>query len=89
MVQMSHGRDQSHLLDIGFNNDGTIQAVRMIVSQNLGAYPDPTGMGLATLTTWMAAGCYQIPKVSVSFRNVVTNTTPVAAYRGAGRPEAS
>ena len=89
MTQMSHGRDQSHILDVGFDNNGTINAVRMIVSQNLGAYPDPTGLGLATLTTWMAAGCYRIPKVSVSFRNVVTNSSPVAAYRGAGRPEAA
>ena len=89
MVQMSHGRDQAHVLDVGFDRNGTIRAIRMIVSQNLGAYPDPTGLGLAVLTTWMAAGCYKIPRVSVSFRNVVTNTSPVAAYRGAGRPEAA
>ncbi len=89
MLQMSHGRDQAHELDVGFDDDGTIRAIRMVVSQNLGAYPDPTGLGLAVLTTWMAAGCYRVPKVAVSFRNVVTNTSPVAAYRGAGRPEAA
>lgn len=89
MVQMSHGRDQVHDIDVGFDRDGTIKALRMVVSQNLGAYPDPTGLGLPVLTTWMAAGCYRIPKVSTSFRTVVTNTTPVAAYRGAGRPEAA
>ena len=89
MMQMTHGRDQAHSLDVGFNNDGTISALRMVVSQNLGAYPDPTGLGLPVLTTWMAAGCYRIPKVSVSYRTVVTNTNPVAAYRGAGRPEAA
>ncbi len=89
MVQMSHGRDQVHDLDIGFDRDGTIKALRFVISQNLGAYPDPTGLGLAVLTSWMAAGCYKIPKVSTSFRTVVTNTTPVAAYRGAGRPEAA
>jgi len=89
MVQMNHGRDQVHDIDVGFDRDGTIKALRMVVSQNLGAYPDPTGLGLPVLTTWMAAGCYRIPKVSTSFRTVVTNTTPVAAYRGAGRPEAA
>lgn len=89
MVQMSHGRDQVHDLDIGFDKDGTIRALRFVITQNLGAYPDPTGLGLAVLTSWMAAGCYKIPKVSTSFRTVVTNTTPVAAYRGAGRPEAA
>jgi aerobic carbon-monoxide dehydrogenase large subunit len=89
MTQMAHGRDQIHDLDIGFDRDGTIRALRVVISQNLGAYPDPTGLGLAVLTSWMAAGCYRIPDVSTSFRTVVTNTTPVAAYRGAGRPEAA
>lgn len=89
MVQMTHGRDQVHDVDVGFDNDGRIKALRFIISQNLGAYPDPTGLGLAVLTSWMAAGCYDIAKVATSFRTVVTNTTPVAAYRGAGRPEAT
>jgi aerobic carbon-monoxide dehydrogenase large subunit len=89
MAQMTHGRDQIHDIEVGFDDDGTLRAIRLVVTQNLGAFPDPTGMGLAVLTTWMAAGCYRVPEVSVSFRNVVTNTTPVAAYRGAGRPEAA
>ena len=89
MMQMAHGRDQVHDLDIGFDKDGTIRALRFVITQNLGAYPDPTGLGLAVLTSWMAAGCYRIPKVVTSYRTVVTNTTPVAAYRGAGRPEAA
>ena len=89
MVQMSHGRDQVHEIEVGFEKNGKINALRMVISQNLGAYGDPTGLGLATLTGWMAAGCYKIPHVSTGFRTVVTNTTPVAAYRGAGRPEAT
>ena len=89
MLQMSHGRGQEHDVEVGYAKDGTIEALRLIVSQDLGAYPDPTGLGLAVLTTWMAAGCYKIPKVVTGFRNVVTNTTPIAAYRGAGRPEAA
>ena len=89
MMQMAHGRDQVHDLDIGFDKDSTIRALRFVITQNLGAYPDPTGLGLAVLTSWMAAGCYRIPKVVTSYRTVVTNTTPVAAYRGAGRPEAA
>lgn len=89
MMQMSHGRDQVHDIEVGFDRNGRIRALRLVVSQNLGAYPDPTGLGLATLTSWMAAGCYRISHVSTSYRNVVTNTTPVAAYRGAGRPEAA
>ncbi len=89
MQQMAPGRDQEHDIEVGYERDGTIKALRLVVSQNLGAYPDPTGLGLPVLTTWMAAGAYKIPKVETSFRTVMTNTTPVAAYRGAGRPEAA
>jgi carbon-monoxide dehydrogenase large subunit len=89
MLQMTHGRDQEHDLEVGFDKNGKIKALRFVVTQNLGAYPDPTGMGLPVLTNWMAAGCYKVPKVQTAFRSVVTNTTPVAAYRGAGRPEAT
>ena len=89
MLQMAPGRDQEHDVAVGFDRDGKIKALRVVISQNLGAYPDPTGLGLAVLTSWMAAGAYRIPDVQTSFRTVVTNTTPVAAYRGAGRPEAA
>ena len=89
MLQMTHGRDQEHDLEVGFDRNGRIKALRMVVTQNLGAYADPTGLGLPVLTNWMAGGCYKIAKVQTAFRCVVTNTTPVAAYRGAGRPEAT
>ena len=89
MQQMSHGRGQIHEVDVGYENDGRINVLRLVISQDLGAYPDPTGLGLAVLTSWMAAGCYRIDKVVTGFRTVATNTTPIAAYRGAGRPEAS
>lgn len=89
MLQMTHGRDQVHDIEVGFEKNGRINALRMVISQNLGAFGDPTGLGLPVLTGWMAAGCYKIPHVATGFRTVVTNTTPVAAYRGAGRPEAT
>lgn len=88
-VLMYHGRAQEQDVDVAFGDDGALLGLRVRVTQDQGAYPDPTGMGLPVLTTAMAAGCYKIPHVAVSWRNVVTNTTPVAAYRGAGRPEAS
>jgi carbon-monoxide dehydrogenase large subunit len=89
MTQMYHGRAQEQDVDIAYDDDGQILALRVLVYQDQGGYPDPTGMGLPALTTTMAAGCYAIPNVSVAWKNIVTNTTPVAAYRGAGRPEAS
>ncbi len=89
LVLMYHGRAQEHDVEVGFDDDGHLQVLRVRVTQDQGAYPDGTGMGLPVLTTAMAAGCYKIPKVAAAWRNVVTNATPVAAYRGAGRPEAA
>jgi carbon-monoxide dehydrogenase large subunit len=86
---MYHGRAQEHEVEVGFDDGGHLLALRLMVTQDNGAYPDVTGMGLPVLTTAMAAGCYKIPTVVAGWRNVVTNTTPVAAYRGAGRPEAA
>ena len=72
MLTMSHGRDQLHEIDFSFDKKGKLHALRFNITQNLGAWPDPTGIGLSTLTSWMAAGCYKIPHVSVAYRNVVT-----------------
>jgi carbon-monoxide dehydrogenase large subunit len=63
--------------------------MRVAIVQDCGAWPDATGAGLPTLTIFMSGGCYKVGKIAASFRSVATNTTPVAAYRGAGRPEAA
>jgi aerobic carbon-monoxide dehydrogenase large subunit len=88
MVSMPHGRGQMHHVELGGRRDGTIEAYRLTVVQDAGAYP---GMGtfLPFMTRTMAAGTYAIPKVECNVKSVVTNTTPVEAYRGAGRPEAT
>ena len=56
--------------------------------QDTGAYPRMSGF-LPFLTKLMAVGPYDIPHVQTASRVVVTNTTPISAYRGAGRPEAT
>jgi len=89
MTSMVHGRAQDHDIEVGFDDDGTLLALRVRITQDCGGWPDATGIGLPTLTSFMAGGCYKIPVIAPSFRSVVTNTTPVGAYRGAGRPEAS
>ena len=89
MVLMTHGRGQVQDLQAGYDDKGRLLALQVRIIQDCGAWPDVTGSGLPILTTFMAGGCYKIPKIGASFRSVVTNTTPVAAYRGAGRPEAS
>ena len=89
MVSMVHGRAQTHDVEVGFADDGALLALRVTITQECGAWPDTTGIGLPTLTSFMSGGCYRIPVIAPSFRSVVTNTTPVGSYRGAGRPEAS
>jgi aerobic carbon-monoxide dehydrogenase large subunit len=88
LVGMGHGRGQVQYVTIGGRRDGTILAYRLDAIQDIGAYPD-VGTGLPTLTRMMATGVYAVPRAEFGFRCVVTNTTPVVAYRGAGRPEAS
>jgi aerobic carbon-monoxide dehydrogenase large subunit len=88
LVGMTHGRAQQHSIKIGGTRDGRVLAYRLDVIQDTGAYPRMSGF-LPTLTNLMAVGPYDIAHVEVGYRVVVTNTTPIAAYRGAGRPEAT
>ncbi|GAA3839148.1 xanthine dehydrogenase family protein molybdopterin-binding subunit [Amycolatopsis tucumanensis] len=87
LVAMTHGRAQQNTVTIGGRRDGTVLAFRLEVVQDAGAYPRT--MFLPTLTELMGTGVYHFPKVETGSRAVVTNTTPIAAYRGAGRPEAA
>ncbi len=88
MVAMTHGRAQIQTVTVGGTREGKMLAYRIEVLQDSGAYPR-FGALLPMLTGLMAPGVYDIPKVASGFRSVVTNTTPVGAYRGAGRPEAT
>jgi carbon-monoxide dehydrogenase large subunit len=88
MVGMTHGRAQVQTVTIGGDRDGNVKAYRLEVIQDCGAYPR-LGAILPTLTLLMAPAVYDIDRVVASFDSIVTNTTPVGAYRGAGRPEAT
>jgi aerobic carbon-monoxide dehydrogenase large subunit len=88
LVGMTHGRAQQQTLTIGGDRHGRVRAYRLDIVQDTGAYPRLSGF-LPGLTSLMAAGPYDIPHVETRFRVVVTNTTPISAYRGAGRPEAT
>ena len=88
MVALGHGRGQIQDVELGGTRDGTLQAYRLTVLQDSGAYPR-IGAVLPWMTRVMASGVYAIPKVEFNSRSFVTNTTPTVAYRGAGRPEAT
>ena len=88
MLGLYHGRAQVQTLRLGGARDGRLRAYEMEIVQDSGAYPS-LGAWLPDLTMMMAPGTYDIAKVRARSRSVVTNSTPVNAYRGAGRPEAT
>lgn len=88
MLAMGHGRAQVHHFEIGGSRDGRVAAYRLDITADGGAYPSMAAF-LPTFTRMMAPGTYDIARVEASSRVVVTNTTQVEAYRGAGRPEAT
>jgi carbon-monoxide dehydrogenase large subunit len=88
LIAMTHGRAQQQTVTIGGTRDGAVLAYRLEILQDAGAYPR-AGAILPLLTILMAPGPYAIPRAEAVGRSVVTTTTPVGAYRGAGRPEAT
>jgi carbon-monoxide dehydrogenase large subunit len=88
MIAMQHGRAQLQEVELGAKRDGTLVGLKVRIIADFGAYPGDAGP-LPTLTGQMASGVYRIPRVDYAYKAVVTNTTPIGAYRGAGRPEAT
>jgi carbon-monoxide dehydrogenase large subunit len=88
MLSMVQGRGQLEYVELGLTNEGRIVGMKGRVIGDAGAYP-AIGAFLVYFTRQMAPGVYDIPKVDVKCFGVATNTTPMASYRGAGRPEAT
>jgi len=88
MTAMTHGRGQVQEVRIGGTRGGDITGLRLRIVGDGGAYPGQAAF-LLLLTQLMASGVYRIPKIGGTLTCVATNTTPVNAYRGAGRPEAA
>ncbi len=88
MVSMVQGRGQIQYVELGLKRDGTITALRENVLGEAGAYPS-LGAFLPFFTHTMACAVYNVPKLEFNWNAVLTNTTSIAAYRGAGRPEAT
>ena len=88
MVGLGHSRAQIQHVRIGGKKDGTITCLQADVTADAGAYPMNAPL-LAGNTGSLLPGPYRIEHVHWTTRTVVTNTTPIVAYRGAGRPEAA
>ncbi|HEX9670021.1 MAG TPA: xanthine dehydrogenase family protein molybdopterin-binding subunit [Thermoanaerobaculia bacterium] len=84
-----HGRDHVQDVEMAATRDGKILGLRATVWANLGAYLSTASTGIPTiLHGLMLSGVYDIQNIHEDVYGVFSNTTPVDAYRGAGRPEA-
>ncbi len=86
----AHGRDHVSTAEMALAADGTFLALRVKTLCNMGAYLSTFGPAVPTyLYATLLAGVYKTPAIYAEVKAVFTNTVPVDAYRGAGRPEAS
>ncbi|MGY0194946.1 xanthine dehydrogenase family protein molybdopterin-binding subunit [Leptothrix sp. BB-4] len=86
----AHGRDHDSLAELALDQDGNFLALRATTTANLGAYLSTFASCIPTiLHATLLAGQYKTPKIYAEINAVFTNTAPVDAYRGAGRPEAT
>ncbi|HEX3500181.1 MAG TPA: molybdopterin cofactor-binding domain-containing protein, partial [Stellaceae bacterium] len=81
-----HGRDHIRTAELALDREGHFLAVRLTGYGNAGAFLNPP-LPATTNAVKNVIGVYRTPLVEVSSKIVITNTTPVGAYRGAGRPE--
>ncbi len=85
----THGRDLTSHAEMALDADGKVLAMRVRSSANIGAYATAVGCMIPlVIGPWVTTSVYDIPTVSMELKAVMTNSTPVGAYRGAGRPEA-
>ncbi len=86
----THGRDHVEYVEMSATREGKITGVRSVVYAGMGAYLSTAAPGIPTiLHGLMYSGPYAIPNIKADIYGCFSNTTPVEAYRGAGRPEAT
>jgi len=86
----AHGRDHVTTAELALDKDGHFLALRADTTANMGAYLSTFASCIPTiLHATLLAGQYKTPKIWCEVKAVFTNTAPVDAYRGAGRPEAT
>lgn len=89
-VTDAHGRDHVTHAELALDKDGTFLGLRVSTAANLGAYNQIFSTATPTyLYGTLLAGVYKTPAIYANVKGGFTNTTPVDAYRGAGRPEAT
>jgi carbon-monoxide dehydrogenase large subunit len=85
----AHGRDNAVTAEMAMDGEGRFLALRIDLRANIGAYVSQYGPFIPFIGVTMSTGVYDIQALDVTVTGLYTNTTPVDAYRGAGRPEAA
>ncbi|MEY8842344.1 xanthine dehydrogenase family protein molybdopterin-binding subunit, partial [Cribrihabitans sp. XS_ASV171] len=89
-ISDAHGRDHVTKIELALDGDNNFTAIRTETYANMGAYLSTFAPSVPTwLHGTLMAGNYKTPAIYVNVKAVFTNTVPVDAYRGAGRPEAT
>jgi carbon-monoxide dehydrogenase large subunit len=88
-VSDNQGRDHTTHAELALDADGRFLGLRVSILANLGAYLSPFGCFVPTRSTDLLTGVYAVGAAHINVKGVCTNTVPVCAYRGAGRPEAA
>jgi len=84
-----HGRGQTDIIEVAAKSDGRITGMKVTAICDIGGYYQYLSPLMGMLTGLMIPGPYDIENISFELKGVLTNKTPVGAYRGAGRPEAT
>ena len=88
-VSDNQGRDHITHAELALDKRGKFLGLRVTIIANIGAYLSPMGSFIPSRSSDLVCGLYTTPAIAVNVKGVTTNTVPVCAYRGAGRPEAS
>ena len=88
-VSDNQGRDHITRAELALDRKGRFLGLRVSILANIGAYLSPFGCFVPTRSTDLVSGLYAIGAIHINVKGVCTNTVPVCAYRGAGRPEAA
>ena len=85
-ISMPYGRGQRHRIRMGFDADGRIIGIDVVMWCDAGAYPHMAPM-LTAASYRQSTGLYRVPRLRYRIGSAVTNAPPTGAYRGAGQPE--
>ena len=88
-LSAGHGRDVDSVAELALDGQGKILALRVVSQANVGAYATGVAVAISLMIgPWVQTSVYDIKTIDFHFKGVLTNTAPIGAYRGAGRPEA-